>query len=248
MSTEGATASRSGPTPWWEKNRKAKGFADDAQGLLLAPRGRDRRRRASPASRRKRALLSSTSAGRAHPRRSIAAINPVRRHLRKRFRADYVEKPDEQKLIEAAINGMVSSLDPHSAFLDAKSCRDMDVDMRGQARRPRHRGHHGGRCSPRSPSRSATRPAFQAGIPAGDIIRQDRRRGGQGLGLNQPPSRRCAASSTPQVKLPRSSAPSPSRWSSPSPGPISWSAGGRGALSRAMSAISASAPPQRADL
>ena len=32
-----------------------------------------------------------------------------------RVRSDYVEKPDDTKLIEAAINGMLSSLDPHSS-------------------------------------------------------------------------------------------------------------------------------------
>ena len=47
-------------------------------------------------------------------------------------RAQYVEKPDEAKLIEAAINGMLSSLDPHSAFLDAKNFRDMQTQTRGE--------------------------------------------------------------------------------------------------------------------
>jgi carboxyl-terminal processing protease len=47
-------------------------------------------------------------------------------------RAQYVEKPDDAKLIEAAINGMLSSLDPHSAFLDAKNFRDMQTQTRGE--------------------------------------------------------------------------------------------------------------------
>ena len=34
-----------------------------------------------------------------------------------RVRSDYVEKPDESKLIEAAINGMLTALDPHSAYM-----------------------------------------------------------------------------------------------------------------------------------
>src|ERR1700753_417279 len=38
-----------------------------------------------------------------------------------KIRTDYVEKPDEQKLVEAAINGMLTSLDPHSSYMDAKS-------------------------------------------------------------------------------------------------------------------------------
>ena len=49
-----------------------------------------------------------------------------------KIRSDYVEKPDEQKLIEAAINGMLTSLDPHSSYMDAKSFRDMQVQTRGE--------------------------------------------------------------------------------------------------------------------
>jgi carboxyl-terminal processing protease len=47
-------------------------------------------------------------------------------------RAQYVEKVDDSKLIEAAINGMLSSLDPHSAFLDIKNFRDMQTQTRGE--------------------------------------------------------------------------------------------------------------------
>ena len=49
-----------------------------------------------------------------------------------RVRADYVEKPDDSKLIESAINGMLSGLDPHSSYMDAKSFRDMQVQTRGE--------------------------------------------------------------------------------------------------------------------
>ncbi|MEL6871511.1 MAG: S41 family peptidase [Pseudomonadota bacterium] len=49
-----------------------------------------------------------------------------------RVRADYVEKPDDGKLIESAINGMLASLDPHSAFLSAKHFRDMQVQTKGE--------------------------------------------------------------------------------------------------------------------
>ncbi len=49
-----------------------------------------------------------------------------------RIRTDYVEKPDEDKLVEAAINGMLSSLDPHSSYMDAKSYRDMQVQTKGE--------------------------------------------------------------------------------------------------------------------
>ncbi|HBD90087.1 MAG TPA: peptidase S41 [Gemmobacter sp.] len=49
-----------------------------------------------------------------------------------RIRAQYVEEVDSQKLIEAAINGMLSSLDPHSSYLAADDFSDMQVQTRGQ--------------------------------------------------------------------------------------------------------------------
>ena len=49
-----------------------------------------------------------------------------------RVRSDYVEKPDNSKLIEAAINGMLTALDPHSAYLNPKHFRDMQVQTRGE--------------------------------------------------------------------------------------------------------------------
>ncbi len=49
-----------------------------------------------------------------------------------RVRADYVEKPADNKLIETAINGMLAGLDPHSSYMDPKSFRDMQVQTRGE--------------------------------------------------------------------------------------------------------------------
>ncbi|MFO1132477.1 MAG: S41 family peptidase [Hyphomicrobiales bacterium] len=49
-----------------------------------------------------------------------------------RVRADYVEEPDEQQMIEAAINGMLASLDPHSSFMNKKQFEDMSVQTRGE--------------------------------------------------------------------------------------------------------------------
>ncbi len=49
-----------------------------------------------------------------------------------RVRSDYVEKPDDSQLIESAINGMLASLDPHSAYLSPKNFRDMQVQTRGE--------------------------------------------------------------------------------------------------------------------
>ena len=44
-----------------------------------------------------------------------------------RVRANYVEKPDDSKLVESAINGMLTGLDPHSSYMDPKSFREMQV-------------------------------------------------------------------------------------------------------------------------
>src|SRR5260221_14642558 len=49
-----------------------------------------------------------------------------------RVRADYVEKPDDAKLVESAINGMVSSLDPHSRYMNEQAWRDMQETTHGE--------------------------------------------------------------------------------------------------------------------
>ena len=49
-----------------------------------------------------------------------------------RIRAQYVEDVDSAKLIEAAINGMLSSLDPHSSYLSPDDADDMRVQTRGE--------------------------------------------------------------------------------------------------------------------
>jgi carboxyl-terminal processing protease len=48
-----------------------------------------------------------------------------------RVRADYVEEASDEELIEAAVNGMLSSLDPHSGYLNAKRYEDMKVQTHG---------------------------------------------------------------------------------------------------------------------
>ncbi|REC58305.1 S41 family peptidase [Rhodosalinus sediminis] len=49
-----------------------------------------------------------------------------------RIRAQYVEEVDEAELIEAAINGMLTSLDPHSSYLSPEDARAMRVQTRGE--------------------------------------------------------------------------------------------------------------------
>ena len=101
-----------------------------------------------------------------------------------KIRSDYVEKPDEQKLVEAAINGMLTSLDPHSSYMDAKSFRDMQVQTRGEF------GGLGievtqedGLIKVVTPIDDT--PASRAGILSGDIITAIDNDNVQGLTLNQ---------------------------------------------------------------
>ena len=69
---------------------------------------------------------------------ATAAISDTYRSLNlfgdvfEKVRTDYVEKPQDQKLVESAINGMLTSLDPHSSYMDSKSFRDMQVQTRGE--------------------------------------------------------------------------------------------------------------------
>jgi carboxyl-terminal processing protease len=101
-----------------------------------------------------------------------------------RVRADYVEKPDDAKLIESAINGMLAGLDPHSSYMDAKSFRDMQVQTRGEF------GGLGievtmedGLIKVVAPIDDT--PAAKAGILANDIITKLDDEQVQGLTLNQ---------------------------------------------------------------
>src|ERR1700684_2343715 len=49
-----------------------------------------------------------------------------------RVRANYVRPVQDSDLISAAIQGMVSSLDPHSSYMDVKSDADMEITTHGQ--------------------------------------------------------------------------------------------------------------------
>ena len=86
-----------------------------------------------------------------------------------RVRAHYVEEVDDQELIENAINGMLSSLDPHSSYLNEKDFADMREQTKGEF------GGLGmevtmedGLVKVVSPIDDT--PAFHAGIQAGDLI------------------------------------------------------------------------------
>ena len=49
-----------------------------------------------------------------------------------RIKNDYVESVDDKSLIENAIRGMLSGLDPHSAYLDAEQFKELQVGTTGQ--------------------------------------------------------------------------------------------------------------------
>ena len=49
-----------------------------------------------------------------------------------RVRAQYVTPPDDKKLIENAISGMLSSLDPHSSYMNADATKDMRIQTKGE--------------------------------------------------------------------------------------------------------------------
>jgi len=49
-----------------------------------------------------------------------------------RIRADYVEEVEDSELIEAAITGMLRSLDPHSSYMPPKAYRNMREQIKGE--------------------------------------------------------------------------------------------------------------------
>jgi carboxyl-terminal processing protease len=101
-----------------------------------------------------------------------------------RIRAEYVEPVNDRELIENAINGMLTGLDPHSSYMNAKAFRDMQVQTRGEF------GGLGlevtadsGLIKVVSPIDDT--PAAKAGIKAGDLITMLDGQTVQGLTLNE---------------------------------------------------------------
>src|SRR6266478_3203080 len=119
-----------------------------------------------------------------------AAVSDTYRELNlfgdvfERVRADYVEKPEDSKLVESAINGMLAGLDPHSGYMDSKSFQDVQVQTRGEF------GGLGievtmedGLIKVVAPIDET--PAAKAGIMANDIITHLDNEPVQGLTLNE---------------------------------------------------------------
>src|SRR5262245_38042641 len=126
-----------------------------------------------------------------------------------RVRSDYVEKPEDGKLIESAINGMLTGLDPHSSYMDGKTFQDMQRETRGEF------GGLGievtmedGLIKVVAPIDET--PAARAGIMANDIITHLDDEALQGLSLNQAVDKmRGPANSKVKLKIMRKGADKP---------------------------------------
>ncbi len=85
------------------------------------------------------------------------------------IKTDYVENVDDKKLLTEAISGMVSSLDPHSVYLDKKAFREMRETVAGKfVGIGVEVGMEDGYIKVVSPIEDS--PAFKAGIKTGDLI------------------------------------------------------------------------------
>ncbi len=101
-----------------------------------------------------------------------------------RIRNEYVERPDDTKLVEGAINGMVTALDPHSRYMNEKAWRDMQETTHGE---------FGGLGIEVTMENGLVKvvapiddtPAAKAGIMSGDLITYVDEEAVQGLTLEQ---------------------------------------------------------------
>ena len=101
-----------------------------------------------------------------------------------RVRSQYVTEPNEEELIESAIGGMLTSLDPHSSYLNSKAFSDMRVQTRGE---------FGGLGIEVTMENELVKvvtpidetPAARAGVLAGDLISKIDGENVRGLSLNE---------------------------------------------------------------
>jgi carboxyl-terminal processing protease len=106
---------------------------------------------------------------------SVAANSEIYQELNlfgevlERVRSDYVDQPDDKKLVEAAISGMLRALDPHSSYLDQEEFNIMQAQTRGE---------FGGLGLEVTMEKDAIKvvapikgtPAAKAGLRSGDLI------------------------------------------------------------------------------
>jgi carboxyl-terminal processing protease len=101
-----------------------------------------------------------------------------------KVRSEYVEPVKDEELIEAALNGMLSSLDPHSSYLNPKGSKDMDIQTRGEF------GGLGIEVTMESGwvkvvSPIDDTPAYRAGLQPGDFVTHLDGEPVQGLSLSE---------------------------------------------------------------
>ena len=130
----------------------------------------------------------STMVGLARSQTASAANSEIYRQLDlfgevlERVRTDYVDKPDDAKLIESAINGMLLALDPHSSYMNAKEFIDLQVQTRGEfGGLGLEVSMENGAVTVVSPIEDT--PAARAGLQSGDLITAVDRKQLQGFTL-----------------------------------------------------------------
>jgi len=134
------------------------------------------------------ALLSTTAltpvSAQAAERKETYKLLDLFAEVFDKVRTEYVEPVNDEDLIEAALNGMLSSLDPHSSYLNPKNSKDMDIQTRGEF------GGLGlevtmenGWVKVVSPIDDT--PAFRAGMQPGDFITHLDGEQVQGLSLSE---------------------------------------------------------------
>jgi carboxyl-terminal processing protease len=101
-----------------------------------------------------------------------------------RVRAEYVDPVDDKEMVENAINGMLTGLDPHSSYMNAKAFKDMQIQTKGE---------FGGLGIEVNEDKGIIKvvspiddtPAARAGIKPGDIITALDGKSVIGLSLNE---------------------------------------------------------------
>ena len=113
--------------------------------------------------------LSGTAGAKENDRSETYRLLELFGDVFERVRSDYVEEVSDEELIEAAVRGMLTDLDPHSAFLNKKNFRDMQVQTKGEfGGLGIEVTMEGGYVKVVSPIDET--PADRAGIKAGDLI------------------------------------------------------------------------------
>jgi len=145
--------------------------------------------------------------GQAH--RSDAEYLEMFKEVVEIVKQSYVDKVDDKKLMTGAINGMLSALDPHSAYLPVTDYTEMKVHMAGEFGGVGiELGMQNGKLTVNAPIEDT--PAFKAGILAGDEIWKIDGRPTRGIPINDCVGKMRGAPGTPvTLAILRDGAPAP---------------------------------------